>query len=608
PVDNFPNINDLEEINPYDLMIEREKKRSNGKETTFNSGNADRNAIEYENYLKSIGKGGNSKYLDPTIIGETLRGKLTGNYSHSEEDDQSKAFKHGAVQGATFNFGDELEGRTKQFLDGDNYETARDSARAENQRLQETNPNTYLAGELTGALAMPVPGMSSAKLGTKIASGMAQGGLDALGRNTNPDDIISDVGTGLAIGGAVPTVFHGVGKGVQKVRDLMPQAERIRDAGQRVANTTKNRAISLLFDIPEDNVDEILRNPDKVRNALSLQEIGERIPESISVLNKEIKNLDGKAWELLDNTKQFGHTNKKLENVIDNLQSGMLEQTENGFIPIGLAEGKAIQKLDQIKEVINRYDDVITESQLKKIIQSLDKEIDYDRLDNSLPDQMVKQLRHQFDDLLKTNNTAYAEAMKPVQKLEDLSHHIKQQFGIKKGQGGVDGLVASDTTLSKLNTLHSDRRAFSQDKAREFGRITGQDILEETKYSKLADSLDQATTNGSRKTNMGIATGTAIGSTAGAMVGSPFIGGAIGGAVGGMVGFSADKYGRKLAKKWLLEGGNPSAYVNRFQGTRYFRPLQNAMKKGNQSLAVTHYMLSKTDPEFRKADNQENEE
>ncbi|TGN09421.1 hypothetical protein EHR08_13310 [Leptospira bandrabouensis] len=138
--------------------------------------------------------------------------------------------------------------------------------------------------------------------------------------------------------------------------------------------------------------------------------------------------------------------------------------------------------------------------------------------------------------------------------------------------------------------------------------MTGQDILEETKYSKLADSLDQATTNGSRKTNMGIATGTAIGSTAGAMVGSPFIGGAIGGAVGGMVGFSADKYGRKLAKKWLLEGGNPSAYVNRFQGTRYFRPLQNAMKKGNQSLAVTHYMLSKTDPEFRKADNQENEE
>ncbi|TGM95049.1 hypothetical protein EHR02_00150, partial [Leptospira levettii] len=452
--------------------------------TEFNTDNADRNAIEYENYLKSIGKGGNSKYLDPTIIGETLKGKLTGNYSHTEEDDQSKAFKRGAVQGVTFNFGDELEGRIRQLLDNENYETARDSARAENQRLQETNPNTYLAGELIGAVAMPVPGMGSAKLGTKIASGMAQGGLDALGRNTNPDDIISDVGTGLAIGGAVPTVFHGVGQGAKRIKELMPTAERLRDTGSRVANTAKNRAISLLFDIPEDNVDEILRNPDKVRNALSLQEIAERIPESVSILNKEIQELDGKAWQLLDNTKQFGHANKKLEGIIDNLQSGMQAQTENGLIPIGLAEGKAIQKLDQVKEVINRYDDIITESQLKKIIQSLDKEIDYDRLDNSLPDQMVKQLRHQFDDLLKTNNTAYAEAMKPVQKLQDLDSYIKREFGIKKGSDGVNGLVGSDTTLSKLNNILGDRKAFSQDKAREFGRITGQDILEETKYSK----------------------------------------------------------------------------------------------------------------------------
>ncbi|PJZ81013.1 hypothetical protein CH359_07920 [Leptospira meyeri] len=137
--------------------------------------------------------------------------------------------------------------------------------------------------------------------------------------------------------------------------------------------------------------------------------------------------------------------------------------------------------------------------------------------------------------------------------------------------------------------------------------MTGQNILEETKYSKLADSLDQATTNGSRKTNMGIATGTAIGTGLGSMVGSPFIGGAIGSAVGGMIGYSADKYGRQVVKKWLLEGGNPTAYVNRFRGTRYFQPLQEAMKRGNKSLAVTHYMLSMRDPKFREMDNQNEE-
>ncbi|WP_244288979.1 hypothetical protein, partial [Leptospira bandrabouensis] len=597
PVDNFPNINDLEEINPYDLMIERDKKGSKGKETSF------KNEIEYENYLKSIGKGGNSKYLDPYIWGEIAKGKLTGNYSHYEESDQSKAFKHGAVQGATFNFGDELEGRAKQFLDGANYETARDSARAENQRLQEVSPNAYMAGEITGSLA--VPGMGAGKLGTRIASGMAQGGLDAYGRNENPDDLISDVGTGIAIGGAVPLAFEGLGEGVKRLNSLMPKAETIKKAGFVVANNTKNRALGLLFDMPEDSIDEILKNPEKVKNALSLQEIGERIPESISILNKEISSLDGKAWDLLDETKQFGHSNKKLEGIIDGIQNNLMTETKQGLIPIGLAEEKAYLKLDQIKEKINQYDDVLSERQVKKLIQSLDNDIDWERIDNSLPDQMVRDLRFQFDDLLKQNNTAYAEAMKPVSTLTDLSQYIKSQFGIKKGQGGVDGLVASDLTLSKLNNTLNDRKAFTQDKLKEFGRITGQDILDETKYSKLANSLDSTTTQGSRKTNMGALALGGVGTAIGSMVGSPAVGGAIGGAVGGAVGYTLDKYGRKMGKKLLLEGGNPNQYVSKFRGTKYFKPLSESLKRGNKSLAVTHYLLSKTDPEFRQMDSEE---
>lgn len=553
---------------------------------------------EYLSHLDSLGQSGNTKFLDPRILGEMLRGKITGNYSHYEDSDQAKAFKHGAVQGATFNLGDELEGRAKQFLDNREYESARDESRVENQRLQDVSPNTYMAGEIAGSLA--VPGMGAGKLGTRIASNVAQGGLDAYGRNENPDDLLTDIGTGMAIGGAVPVAFEGLGKGVSKVRELMPKAEQIKKAGYEVVNNSKNRALGLLFDIPEDSVDDILKNPDKVRNALSLQEIGERIPESISILNKEIKNLDGKAWQLLDDSKQFGHSNKSLEGIVDNLQGTLMTETKNGMIPIGLAEEKAFLKLDKIKEKINQYDDILSERQVKKIIQSLDSEIDWERIDNSLPDQMMRDLRFRLDDVLKQNNTAYSEAMKPVSQLTDLSHYIKNQFGIKKGQGGVDGLVASDLTLSKLNNTLNDRKAFTQDKLKEFGRLTGQDILDETKYSKLASSMDSATTQGSRKTNMGALALGGVGTAVGSMFGSPAIGGAIGGAVGGAVGYSLDKYGRKMGKSLLLESGNPMPFVNRFKGTKYFAPLQEAVKKGNKSLAVTHYLLSKTDPEFRK--------
>ncbi|TGN03521.1 hypothetical protein EHR07_19010 [Leptospira bandrabouensis] len=151
----------------------------------------------------------------------------------------------------------------------------------------------------------------------------------------------------------------------------------------------------------------------------------------------------------------------------------------------------------------------------------------------------------------------------------------------------------------------NDRKAFTQDKLKEFGRITGQDILDETKYSKLANSLDSTTTQGSRKTNMGALALGGVGTAIGSMVGSPAVGGAIGGAVGGAVGYTLDKYGRKMGKKLLLEGGNPNQYVSKFRGTKYFKPLSESLKRGNKSLAVTHYLLSKTDPEFRQMDSEE---
>lgn len=565
--------------------------------TSFNSDNADRNQIEYENYLQSIGRGGNTKYLDPTILGEVLRGKLTGNYSHTEEDDTSKAFKRGAVQGATFNFGDEIEGSAKQLIDGEQYEKARDVARAEDNRLKEVSPNAYMTGEIAGAIAVPVPGMSSAKLGTKVLSGMAQGGLDAYGRNENPDDLIRDVGTGLAIGGAVPTVLTGAGAGVKRLKELMPRAEQIRDAG----NTAKNRAISLMFDIPEKDVDDILRNPEKVRNALTLPEIAERIPESMSILNKTRSELNERAMSLLDDSKQFGHQNKTLEGFIDNVQNTMMTETRNGMIPIGLAEEKVIRKLDEFKEVVNRYDDVVSEKQVKRLIQSLTEEIDsFDKIENTLMSNKLKNVRFQMNDLLKSNNTAYAKAMEPFEKIETLAEKIQSDFGLARGKDGVEGLVATDRTLSKLKNMLSDNKAFSQERAKEYARLTGQDVLDEVNTSRLNSSLEKATTNGSRKTNLGIATGGAIGTGIGSTIGAPLIGGTIGAGIGAVVGYSADKYGRQVAKKYLLSGGNPTAYVNRFQGTRYFRPLQEAMKRGNKSLAITHYLLSKTDENFRK--------
>ena len=121
----------------------------------------------------------------------------------------------GAVQGATFNFGDELYGAGAALIPGgQNYEQARDAFRSAYERA---NPNYRLAGELVGAVAVPAFGAAGAiarggtalaKAGRAAAVGAAQGGLAGVGAGDGgvADRALSGAtgaATGAALGGGL---------------------------------------------------------------------------------------------------------------------------------------------------------------------------------------------------------------------------------------------------------------------------------------------------------------------------------------------------------------------------------------------------------------------
>ena len=125
----------------------------------------------------------------------SLSGLQDTDYEVEEEAySEAEAAALGAVQGATFGFGDELEGAVRTVPRGlemaqealgfggdepqskegllETYRSLRDAARARNISAQEQNPLSYLGGEFAGGMA--IPGLGMAKAGkTALQAGKA---------------------------------------------------------------------------------------------------------------------------------------------------------------------------------------------------------------------------------------------------------------------------------------------------------------------------------------------------------------------------------------------------------------------------------------------------
>lgn len=153
-----------------------------------------------------------------------------------------QAFGAGAAQGATVNFGDEIEGAIQALLRkyverdpeaaqrtfGDVYRSERDYRRKENKAAQEAHGGAYLGGQIVGTLptAALVPGPSGATLGARALSaaklGAGYGAATGAGRAEEIADVPRAVATDAAIGAVTGPLAVGataaVGAGYNALR------------------------------------------------------------------------------------------------------------------------------------------------------------------------------------------------------------------------------------------------------------------------------------------------------------------------------------------------------------------------------------------------------
>lgn len=131
------------------------------------------------------------------------------------------AVGRGALQGATFNFSDEITGALESLISDKTYQQARDEARANNAAAREAHPVAFGAGEFAGGAASTlVPGLGIAKgagVGVTAAKAALAGGLQGAGdADASFADTLTSAARGAVAGAGVGAVAHAAGSALSK--------------------------------------------------------------------------------------------------------------------------------------------------------------------------------------------------------------------------------------------------------------------------------------------------------------------------------------------------------------------------------------------------------
>lgn len=264
-------------------------------------------------------------------------------------------------------------GFTGKELDQSTYESARDLARQEYKDAEQTNPMSYLGGNIVGgALTAMIPG----GVGTKIMSSMGEAaqGASALSKasqmalNAVPAgavmglgsseaetpvelglDVLTGAGTSALLGGGLNLVGQGLVAGTQSVGNLI---------------TKKVPTVARAFEKGKDGVNTLSKEfSDDVNKRIG--EFTEKVSDPFIEKRKQIlernATLSSKNDELLTEVgKQLNNVNDEVGKLKNNLSQTNLGKIEKA--KLGYGEQLTSKLLDVKNKIRTTYD--VIESQL----------------------------------------------------------------------------------------------------------------------------------------------------------------------------------------------------------------------------------------------------
>lgn len=332
------------------------------------------------------------------------------------------------------------------------YRENRDAARDEQKLDYETNPKSYIAGNIAGSIISPASKIAlggGSKLAQAVKTGAAQGAV--FGAGTSDSDLTKgevgkftgDTMMGAGIGGAIPVALKGAGYVGGKALDA--------------SKVLGKKTFSSIVSIPEQNIDKYLANPERINGAKSVAEIKEIVDESVSKLRDAVDSGKLSELEAKDTVK------------------GIKEQVTRGL------SDKKVDAKDALRTSESLFKDAKERAltPLKEKLAPTDRAVDVASMVGELKQKVTDQSRQAMDTLKSGEKV---DLSKVYNNIYDTVDRLKS--------AGTD---EADSIAAKLNDyrIRLQSKNWANIDALEAKKLI-QGLDEITTYSPMAGSFDQA--------------------------------------------------------------------------------------------------------------------
>lgn len=454
---------------------------------------------------------------------------------------QGESLARGAGQGVTLGFADELGSaaytafdKLRGLLGGDSqlevaqqleeqgfkgdigptsvgeaYEETRDELRAADEAAQEENPWSYGAGEVAGALALPVGELAGATKAGKAFAGSKH--LDKLGK------------TGKAMAIAAPKV------GIETAAYSAGQAEELEDVPEALtkgfaggaamgaalpvagkfygdlkegAKGIGKQIMKYASDIDPRIIDDVFENPTLLKDTKTFNQLADEVKEAATGMKTQADEAAKRAKDLLGNDEVFSSST---------ISSSIRNRAKN----LKMSETSAFKDLERVaKEIDTRYAGNMSQRQLQEVLDELSN-MAYKGVKKDAPGAVADQLRAvrgELSDILKKANPEYRKAMSEAERGFEALNKVKSKFGIEdvkdktfnefgevtevvrgldyKGQTGKDAAINKIRGLGKVNK--ESVKEFLQDPEIQKYLKLGDDFIQEGKAAEYIEELDKS--------------------------------------------------------------------------------------------------------------------
>ena len=264
----------------------------------------------------------------------------------------------------------------------------------------------------------------------------------------------------------------------------------IRKAGEKTTSQITN--------IPEETFIAFEKNPKLLESKTIEQIASSRIPEIADKFENIKSGLHSKARKILSTSKYLdeGAVSKS-----DLMASVRNVRKELGGIFTDEA-ASAAKVLKKVRINFNKLKNTVSQSNVKDLIEKLDKEISWDKLWKApetltTTDKSLIGLRTRMDAMLKKSNKEYADLMKPLAEAIQTRNEFFKKFGVERirdiGEKGTKTkFVPSTKTFDTLKRAETEGKLTEQRLLEGVEKVTGERLSPEIQNAILRRQIETA--------------------------------------------------------------------------------------------------------------------